>query len=65
VLTLFEQNSIEELPFFIELMDHLAHHGVPCPQPISNAKGESLHMLNGKPAVLISCLQGRDLESRL
>lgn len=63
VLTLFEQNSIEELPFFIELMDHLAHHGVPCPQPISNAKGESLHMLNGKPAVLISCLQGRDLES--
>lgn len=63
VLTLFEQNAIEELPFFIDLMDHLAHHGVPCPQPISNSKGESLHMLNGKPAVLISCLKGRDLES--
>lgn len=63
VLTLFEQNTIEELPFFIELMDHLAHHGVPCPQPISNRKGESLHMLNGKPAVLISCLKGRDLAS--
>jgi len=63
VLTLFEQNAIEELPFFIELMDHLAHHGVPCPQPISNANGESLHMLNGKPAVLISCLSGRDVEA--
>lgn len=63
VLTLFEQNTIDELPFFIELMDHLAHHGVPCPQPISNNKGESLHMLNGKPAVLISCLKGRDLIS--
>lgn len=62
VLTLFEHNAIEELPFFIELMDHLAHHGVPCPQPISNSKGESLHMLNGKPAVLISCLRGRDIE---
>jgi homoserine kinase type II len=62
VLTLFEQNTMEELPFFIDLMDHLARHGVPCPQPISNVKGESLHMLNGKPAVLISCLQGRDLE---
>jgi len=63
VLTLFEHNAIEELPFFIELMDHLAHHGVPCPQPISNSKGESLHMLNGKPAVLISCLRGRDIEA--
>lgn len=61
VLTLFEQNAIEELPFFIELMDHLAHHDVPCPQPISNSRGESLHMLNGKPAVLISCLRGRDI----
>lgn len=63
VLTLFEQNAIEELPFFIDLMDHLAHHGVPCPQPISNNKGETLHMLNGKPAVLISCLNGRDVEA--
>lgn len=63
VLTLFEQNAIEELPFFIDLMDHLAHHGVPCPQPISNSKGETLHMLNGKPAVLISCLSGRDIEA--
>jgi homoserine kinase type II len=63
VLTLFEQNTIEELPFFIDLMDHLAHHGVPCPQPISNSKGEALHMLNGKPAVLISCLSGRDVEA--
>lgn len=63
VLTLFEQNSLQELPFYIDLMDHLAHHDVPCPQPIGNKKGETLHMLNGKPAVLISCLSGRDVEA--
>ena len=61
VLTLFEQNSMEELPYFIDLMSYLSTHGVPCPQPIANQAGVSLHMLNGKPAVLISCLNGRDV----
>jgi len=62
VLTLFEHNTMDELPYFIDLMSHLSAHGVPCPQPISNQSGVSLHMLNGKPAVLISCLKGRDVE---
>lgn len=62
VLTLFEHNTMEELPYFIDLMSHLATHGVPCPEPITNDVGVSLHMLNGKPAVLISCLSGRDIK---
>ncbi|MDP2153240.1 MAG: homoserine kinase [Methylotenera sp.] len=61
VLTLFEHNTIDELPYFIDLMHHLSEHGVPCPDPITNKAGVSLHMLNGKPAVLISCLNGRDI----
>lgn len=61
VLTLFEHNTIDELPYFIDLMHHLSTHGVPCPDPISNNAGVNLHMLNGKPAVLISCLNGRDI----
>jgi homoserine kinase type II len=61
VLTLFEHNTIDELPYFIDLMHHLSEHGVPCPDPIANKDGVSLHMLNGKPAVLISCLSGRDI----
>ncbi len=61
VLTLFEHNTIEELPYFIDLMSHLATHDVPCPKPISSRSGTSLHMLNGKPAVLISCLKGQDV----
>ncbi len=61
VLTLFEHNTMDELPYFIDLMSHLATHNVPCPKPISNRSGISLHMLNGKPAVLISCLKGQDV----
>lgn len=63
VLTLFEQNNMAELPYFIDLMSHLNSHGVPCPLPIKDKTGASLHMLNGKPAVLISCLHGRDIEA--
>lgn len=63
VLTLFEHNTIDELPYFIDLMHHLSEHGVPCPDPIMNKAGVSLHMLNGKPAVLISCLNGRDISA--
>lgn len=61
VLTLFEHNQMDELPYFIDLMSYLSTHGVPCPQPIENQDGISLHMLNGKPAVLISRLKGQDV----
>lgn len=63
VLTLFEHNTIDELPYFIDLMSHLAAHNVPCPMPIADKTGNCLHMLNGKPALLISCLQGRDIDA--
>ncbi|MBZ4201281.1 MAG: homoserine kinase [Methylotenera sp.] len=61
VLTLFEHNSLDELPYFIDLMSHLAAHGIPCPKPIADKAGQALHTLNGKPAVLISCLKGQDV----
>lgn len=63
VLTLFEQNSIEELPYFIALMSHFAECGIPCPRPIADKKGNCLHMLNNKPAALVSCLAGKDIEN--
>src|SRR5690606_1195601 len=62
VLTLFEKNTVEELPFFLDLMTHLAERGVPCPRPVRNRAGTSLAMLNGKPAAPVSCLPGRDIE---
>jgi len=63
VLTLFERNSVDELPYFLNLMAHLADHGVPCPHPVANHDGEYLGELNGKPASLVSCLRGHSLEN--
>lgn len=60
VLTIFEKNHLEELPYFVHLMTHLAKHGVPCPAPIVDKNGSALHILKGKPALMVSCLQGRD-----
>lgn len=62
VLTLFEQNNAAELPYFLDLMTHLAEHGIPCPDPVKRRDGKALGVLNGKPAALVSCLQGRPLE---
>jgi homoserine kinase type II len=62
VLTLFEKNSADELPYFLDLMGHLAEHQIPCPSPIRMHDGRTLSMLNGKPAALVSCLRGKSLE---
>ena len=63
VLTLFEKNSADELPYFLDLMGHLAERGIPCPRPVLNFDGDNLGELNGKPAALVSCLRGRSIES--
>ncbi len=63
VLTIFERNKLEELPYFVDLMTHLAKHGVPCPTPIADKNGLALHVLKGKPALMISCLKGSDTDT--
>ncbi len=63
VLTLFEEHTADELPYFLDLMTHLAERGVPCPHPVKRNDGVQLDELNGKPAALVSCLVGRDIES--
>ncbi|MCB5186457.1 homoserine kinase [Methylobacillus caricis] len=62
VLTLFEEHTAEELPYFIDLMTHLAERGIPCPHPVRNNLGQALGELNGKPAALVSCLAGKSVE---
>ena len=61
VLTLFEKLTARELPFYLNLMAHLAQRGVPCPAPIANSAGSYLGELNGKPASLVSRLTGKDV----
>ncbi len=62
VLTLFENNSFNELPYFLNLMAHLADNGIPCPHPVANVDGAYLGELSEKPAALVTCLRGGSLE---
>jgi homoserine kinase type II len=59
VLTLFERLTHAQLPFYLELMRHLAQKGQPVPAPHANAAGQILHTVAGKPAALVDKLQGK------
>ena len=58
VLTLFERLSAAELPFYLQLMKHLADRGLPVPGPHADHRGELLFTLNGKPAAVVDRLRG-------
>jgi homoserine kinase type II len=58
VLTLFEHIPRADLPFYVGLMDHLAHRDVICPQPMRRENGEMLAEVNGKPACIVTRLPG-------
>src|SRR5258708_18443147 len=58
VLTLFEHIPRDDLPFYVGLMDHLAHHDVICPAPVRRDDGEMLTDVNGEAAVIVSRLPG-------
>jgi homoserine kinase type II len=58
-LTLYEKRvEAKDLPFFIGLMEHCAARGINCPQPVKNRKGQALGELAGRPAAIITFLEG-------
>jgi homoserine kinase type II len=59
ILTLYEKRvDPDDLPFFLGLMDHLAEKGIQCPTPIHGRDGKALRTLAGRPAAIVSFLQG-------
>src|SRR3954452_7029134 len=58
VLTLFERLGFDELPFYLELMKHLAERGIPVPGPKADAGGLILPTLQGKPCAIVDRLRG-------
>ncbi|MBB3930563.1 homoserine kinase type II [Kaistia hirudinis] len=59
ILTLYEKRvDPTDLPFFIGLMEHLAARGLTCPQPVRNRAGEALGVLAGRPAAIVTFLEG-------
>ena len=61
VLTLFEKNTIEDLPYFVDLMSHLATNSFLCPKPILKKNGTALSILKNKPALIVTCLKGKEV----
>ncbi len=58
VLTLFERLPAEQLPYYLQLMQHLAKRGVPVPAPQADAEGVLVHTVAGKPASIVTRLPG-------
>jgi homoserine kinase type II len=62
VLTLFETLTLDELPFFLDLMAYLAEHGLPSAHPLADASGSYLRVLNDRPAALVQRLRGASVD---
>ncbi len=59
ILTLYEKRvRREDLPFFVGLMEHLAGQGIDCPVPIRGRDGDALRELCGRPAAIVTFLDG-------
>ncbi|MBZ9894325.1 MULTISPECIES: homoserine kinase [unclassified Mesorhizobium] len=61
VLTLFERLTFEQLPFYLHFIKHLAARRLPVPDPVANVKGEILHSLKDRPAVVVNRLPGESV----
>ena len=58
-LTLYEKRvAPADLPFFLGLMEHLANTGLSCPTPVRDAQGRMLRSIAGRPAALVTFLEG-------
>jgi homoserine kinase type II len=63
VLTLFENLTLDELPPFIKLLTHVKNSHIPCPKPQLDKQGNTLRLLNDKPAAIFKRLPGVTVES--
>jgi homoserine kinase type II len=62
ILTLYEKRvRIDDLPFFLGLMEHLQAHGLNCPQPLRARDGAQWVMLKGRAAAVLTFLNGISL----
>ncbi len=66
ILTLYEKRvNANDLPFFIGLMEHLYKNGISCPEPVRNKSGEALGTLSGRPAAIVTFLDGLSISHSL
>jgi homoserine kinase type II len=59
ILTLYEKRvQRADLPYFLGLMDYLAAKGIRCPVPVHGRDGAALRELCGRPAAIVTFLDG-------
>jgi homoserine kinase type II len=63
VLTLVERGPVQEMPFFIELLDVLHQADLPVPYALRTTDGSALRELAGKPALLQPRLAGKHIST--
>ncbi|MCD5970000.1 homoserine kinase [Pseudomonas syringae] len=63
VLTLVERGPVQEMPFFIELLDTLHDADLPVPYALRTTDGAALRELAGKPALLQPRLPGKHISA--
>jgi len=62
VLTLFEEFTMDDMPYFVELATWLAKKGIPVPSPAKDKNGIALKQVKNKPAMLQNRFTGHHLE---
>lgn len=61
ILTLYEKRiKAEELPWYLDLMGHLVQQGISCPLPVLDKQGVALTVLAGRPAAIVTFLDGKE-----
>jgi homoserine kinase type II len=64
ILTIYEKRvDPADLPFFLGLMEHLGSRGLQCPRPVAARDGAALRRLKGKPAAIVTFLEGHSARS--
>jgi len=64
ILTIFEKRiNKHELPFFIELQNHLSNKNIKCPHPIADRSGQFINTIRNKPCVIMSFLSGKKIDN--
>jgi homoserine kinase type II len=59
ILTLYEKRvNRDDLPFFVNLMEHLQGKGINCPLPVKQKNGTAIGELAGRPAAIVTFLEG-------
>lgn len=59
ILTLFETRiDPADIPYFLDVMSHMAQNGINCPAPIADKNGRVIHTIQNRPAALFPFLRG-------